>query len=158
LEAADRIEARRGPDRDVMFTRILAYLALGQIAEAEALYIAGNFAAPDVPPAMSLLAVMLPAAAGRAGEWQTLAPSLQHNPHGLLVGAAVFGDRETANRVAAQFDALSLGPTTLLRLADRCGCGSPFDLEATPRLAQLLREGGLPWSPAAPIRFPLKDW
>lgn len=158
LQAADRIEARRGPDRDVMFTRILGYLALGRIDDAEALYVVGNFAAPDVPPAMSLLAVMLPAAAGRAGDWETLAPALQHSPHRLLVGAAVFGDRVTANRVAAQLDALTLGPTTLLRLADRCGCGSPFDLEATPRLARLLSEGGLPWSPPAPIRFPLKNW
>jgi hypothetical protein len=76
----------------------------------------------------------------------------------LLVGAAVFGDRQTANRVAAQIDALPLGPATLLRIADRCGCGSPFDLESTPNLKRLLNEGSLRWSPRAPIRFPLKDW
>ena len=66
LEAADRIEARRGPDRDVAFTRVLAYLALGRLEEAEALYVAAGLGAPDAPPAMSLLALQIPAAAGRA--------------------------------------------------------------------------------------------
>jgi len=158
LEAADRIEARRGPDRDVAFTRVLAYLALGRLDEAEALYVAADLGAPDAPPAMSLLALQIPAAAGRAEEWQRMQPLLGGDPHRLLVGAAVFGDRATANRVAAQIDALPLGPTTLLRIADRCGCGSPFELEATPNLARLLKDGGLHWSPQAPIRFPLKDW
>jgi TolB-like protein len=158
LKAADRIEARRGPDRDLTFTRILAHLALGEVDEAEALYVSGNLDAPDVPPAMSLLKVMIPAAAGRAAEWEKLRPSLASDPHRLLVGAAVFGDRAMANRVAAQIDALPLGPTTLLRIADRCGCGSPFDLEATPKLARLLKDAGLPWSPQAPIQFPLKGW
>jgi hypothetical protein len=101
---------------------------------------------------------MIPAAAGRAAEWGKLRQSLASDPHRLLVGAAVFGDRAMANRVAAQIDALPLGPTTLLRIADRCGCGSPFDLEATPKLARLLKDAGLPWSPQAPIQFPLKGW
>jgi len=158
LAAADRIEARRGPDRDVAFTRVLAYLALGRLDEAEALYVAADLGAPDAPPAMSLLALQIPAAAGQAGEWERLRPSLRNDPHRLLVGAAVFGDRPTANRVAAQIDALPLGPATLLRIADRCGCGSPFELEATPNLERLLNEGMLRWSPRAPIRFPLKDW
>jgi adenylate cyclase len=158
LQATDRIEARRGPDRDVAFARVLAYLALGRLGEAEALYAAAGLGAPDAPPAMSLLALQIPAAAGRAGEWEKLRPALRDNPLRLLVGAAVFGDRATANRVAAQIDALPLGPATLLRITDRCGCGSPFDLEATPNLARLLGEGALRWSPPAPIRFPLKDW
>jgi len=158
LEAADRIEARRGPDRDVAFTRVLAYLALGRLSEAESLYVAADLGAPDAPPAMSLLALQIPAAAGRADEWEKLRPSLGDSPQRLLVGAAVFGDRATANRVAAQIDTLPLGPATLLRIADRCGCGSPFELEATPNLARRLSEGGLRWSPRAPIRFPLKDW
>jgi hypothetical protein len=75
--------------------------------------------------------------------------------------AAVLGaDRNRARGadIAAQIDALPLGPATLLRIADRCGCGSPFELEATPNLQRLLNEGALRWSPRAPIRFPLKDW
>jgi hypothetical protein len=53
---------------------------------------------------------------------------------------------------------MTLGPAILLRVTDRCGCGAPFDLDATPNFARLLREGGLPWSPPAPIEFPLKNW
>jgi hypothetical protein len=39
-----------------------------------------------------------------------------------------------------------------------CTCGAPFDLEATPVFAQMLARSGLPWPPAKPINFPLKDW
>jgi TolB-like protein len=158
LKYADRVEARRSQDRDVMHARILAYLALGRLDEAEALFDAGNFGAPDVSEAMSLLALQIPAAAGRAAEWGRLKTTLDRDPGRLLVGAAVFGDRETANRAAAEIDAMTLGPAILLRVADRCGCGLPFDLDVAPNFAHLLREGGLPWSPPAPIEFPLKNW
>lgn len=158
LKSADRIEALRGQDRDVMHARILAYLALGRLGEAEELYTAGNFGAPDVTEAMSLVALQIPAAAGRAAEWERLRPSIERDPGRLLVGAAVFGDRPTANRAAAELDAMALGPAVLLRVTDRCGCGAPFDLEATPNFARLLRDGELPWAPPAPIRFPLKTW
>lgn len=158
LEYADRIEALRGQDRDVMHARILAYLALGRLDEAEALFAAGNFDAADTSEAMSMLTLQVPAAAGRAEEWEPLRSSLERDLGRLLVGAAVFGDRVTANRAAAEIDGITLGPAILLRIADRCGCGVPFDLDATPNFARLLREGGLPWSPPAPIKFPLKNW
>jgi adenylate cyclase len=158
LEYADRIEALRGQDRDVLHARVLAYLALGRLDEAEAAFAAGNFGSPDASEAMSLLALQVPAAAGRAEEWPRLLAGIEHDPGRLLIGAAVFGDRATANRAAAEIDGLVLGPTILLRVADRCGCGAPFDLEAAPRFARLIRESGLPWAPPAPIRFPLKSW
>jgi hypothetical protein len=158
LAYADRLEALRGQDRDVLQARILASLALGRLDEAGKLFSAGNFAAAGVSEAMSLLALQIPAAAGRAAEWQKLRPSLAHDPSRLLVGAAVFGDRASANRAAAEIDAMTLGPAILLRAVDRCGCGVPFDLDATPTFARLLREANLPWSPPAPIRFPLKSW
>jgi hypothetical protein len=158
LAYADRIEALRGQDHDVMHARVLAYLALGRLEEAEALFAAGNLGAADTTEAMSLLALQIPAAAGRAAEWERLRPSIERDPGRLLVGAAVFGDRATANRAAAEIDAMTLGPAILLRIADRCGCGTPFDLDATPNFARLLREGDLPWSPPAPIKFPLKRW
>lgn len=158
LEYADRIEALRGEDRDVLHARVLAYLALGRLAEAESLYAAGDFEAADASEAMSLLSLQVPAAAGRADDWQRLRARIGHDPGRLLVGAAVFGDRAAANRAAAEIDAMTLGPAILLRLADRCGCGRPFDLDATPRFARLMREGALAWSPPAPISFPLKHW
>lgn len=158
LKFADYIESKRGPDLDVTYTRVLANLALGRVDEAESLFDAGQFDAPGVPEAMTLLALMVPAAAGRAQEWKRLRPTVADDPGRLLVGAAVFGDRETANRAAAAIDAMTLGPLILLRVTDRCGCGSPFDLSATPNLARQLREGSLRWSPVAPIKYPLKNW
>jgi len=141
-----------------MHARILAFLALGRLDEAQELFEAGDFRTADVSEAMSLLALQIPAAAGRAAEWEALRPALEQDPGRLLVGAAVFGDRAAANRAAADIDAMTLGPAILLRVTDRCGCGSPFDLEATPNFARILREAELPWSPAAPIKFPLKNW
>ena len=158
LKYADRISEQRGHDRDVMHARILANLALGRQDEADALFAAGNFNVADISESMSLLALQIPAAAGRAEAWERLRPSVERDPGRLLVGAAVFGDRATANRAAAEIDAMTLGPEILLRVTDRCGCGAPFDLDATPNFARLVREGELPWSPPAPIKFPLKNW
>lgn len=152
------MENRRGPDRDVTYARVLAFLSLGRLDEAEALYASGGLDAPDVPPAMSLLALQIPAAAGRSEEWDRLRPTVEGDPTRLLVGAAVFGDRALANQSAGKLDSLTLGPMILLRVTDRCGCGSPFDLESTPNLAALLQDGGLHWAPPAPILFPLKNW
>jgi hypothetical protein len=141
-----------------MHARILAFLSLGRLDEARELFEAGDFRTVDISEAMSLLALQIPAAAGSAAEWKSLRAALEQDPGRLLVGAAVFGDRGTANRAAAEIDAMTLGPAILLRVTDRCGCGIPFDLDATPNFARLLREGNLPWSPPAPIRFPLKGW
>ena len=158
LQYADRIETLRGQDRDVMHARILAFLSLGRLDEARELFEAGDFRTADISEAMSLLALQIPAATGSTAEWKSLRAALEQDPGRLLVGAAVFGDRGTANRAAAEIDAMTLGPAILLRITDRCGCGTPFDLHATPNFARLLREGNLPWSPPAPIRFPLKSW
>jgi len=37
-------------------------------------------------------------------------------------------------------------------------CGKPFDLEATPNFARLIDDADLPWPPASPIEWPLKNW
>ena len=68
------------------------------------------------------------------------------------------GDRENANRRAAQIDAHPFGSQSLLLLVYWCACGAPFDLEVTPNYAQRVTAAGMPWPPASPIRFPLKDW
>ena len=158
LAHAERTEALRGSDLYVIHARVLAYLALGHLTDAEALLATASLDAPDVPEFIKLLELQVPAASGRVEEWKRLKPSLEHDPERLLIGAAVFGDRETANRTASAIDAMTLAPMILLRITDRCGCGTPFDLEATPQFARLLREANLPWSPPAPIRFPLKAW
>ncbi len=68
------------------------------------------------------------------------------------------GNHNEANRLAAQIDARPFGYIPLMQVIYYCACGAPFDLEATPVLAEMLEESGLPWPPASPIKYPLKDW
>ena len=68
------------------------------------------------------------------------------------------GDRETANRRAAKIDEHPFGSQSLLLLIYWCACGAPFDLEVTPNYAARVKAAGMPWPPASPIAFPLKDW
>jgi TolB-like protein len=68
------------------------------------------------------------------------------------------GDRENANLRAAQIDAHPFGSQSLLMLVYWCACGAPFDLEVTPNYAARVAAAGMPWPPASPITFPLKDW
>lgn len=155
---ADRAEALRGPGRDVLTARIYGSLALGRIDDADVLLAQGDFDDPTVPETAGIVTLQVAAAAGRVEEWERLRPILERDPERALIGAALFGDRETANRTAASIDAMTFGSLILVRSTDRCGCGSPFDLSATPNFARLVRESGLDWAPPAPIRFPLKDW
>jgi adenylate cyclase len=67
--------------------------------------------------------------------------------------SAQAGDRETANRIAAEIDARPAGPLLLLVPIFFCRCGAPFDLETTPNFAARLAEAGLAWPPASPV-----DW
>jgi TolB-like protein len=71
---------------------------------------------------------------------------------------AKLGDREEADQIAARVDQRALGPLHLILATLWCACGAPFDLEATPKFAAKLEEGGLPWPPSSPMSFPLKDW
>ena len=39
-----------------------------------------------------------------------------------------------------------------------CLCGEGWDLDVTPNFAAKIEASGLPWPPASPIKFPLKNW
>jgi TolB-like protein len=71
---------------------------------------------------------------------------------------AWLGDRDTANQMAAEVDARPFGHMILSLAINNCFCGSPFDLEVTPNFAHMLEDAGLPWPPASPIKWPLKNW
>ncbi len=71
---------------------------------------------------------------------------------------AAIGDREGANELAAQVDAMPGGPMILLITAVYCACGAPFDLEAAPRFRERIAESGLTWPFATLIDYPAKDW
>lgn len=68
------------------------------------------------------------------------------------------GDKEEANRLAAEMDQNEFGAMAMASAALWCACGSPWDLEATPNFAAKLKEGNLPWPPTPPVSYPLKDW
>ena len=71
-----------------------------------------------------------------------------------LVEAALFGDREEANRRAALLDARPAGGLMLAVAVTYCGCGAPFDLSATPNFKARLAESNLPWPPPVAIPYP----
>ncbi len=76
----------------------------------------------------------------------------------LLVGAAVVGDRERANEVAARIDAHPGSVVVLSSALHLCYCGAPFDLEATPNYKARIEEAGFPWPPPKRIDYPTKTW
>ena len=76
----------------------------------------------------------------------------------LLIGLTWAGRQEEVNRLAAKFDQHHFGAIALTQMAQWCGCGSPWDLDATPNFAAKLEESGLPWPPPSTVDFPLKDW
>ena len=71
---------------------------------------------------------------------------------------AWLGDRESANRLAAKVDEHPFGSQSLLLTVYWCACGAPWEIEVTPNFAARIKEAGMPWPPATPIQFPLKDW
>ena len=68
------------------------------------------------------------------------------------------GDRDNANRMAAEVDNHTFGSQVLLLRVYWCACGAPWDLEVTPNFAARIEAAGMPWPPASPINFPLKEW
>jgi TolB-like protein len=75
-----------------------------------------------------------------------------------IIVRAWSGDRDGANRMAAEMDKHDFGLSTMVGTVFWCVCGAPWDLEATPRFAAKLEEASLPWPPVSPISYPLKDW
>jgi TolB-like protein len=72
------------------------------------------------------------------------------------VEAAQSGDRDAANRQAALLDARPAGGLLLAIVVTYCGCGAPFDLDATPNFKARLAESGLRWPPPRTIGEPGK--
>lgn len=105
----------------------------------------------------------LPLAAMGDAEGAMAAMANWKNLHGPNLRAeieihAALGQRQQANELAAEMDALPGGSMQLLLTAMYCGCGAPFDLEATPNFRDRLKESGTQWPLATIIQYPLKDW
>ncbi|MEO5628239.1 MAG: hypothetical protein ABIQ62_00550 [Thermomonas sp.] len=74
-----------------------------------------------------------------------------------LVEAALFKTREEANKIAARLDARPAGGLLLAIAMTYCGCGVPFDLDATPNFKARLTESGLRWPPPQAIHYPPRE-
>ncbi len=135
-----------------------ALIAVGKYAEAEDVI---NSQLQD-EELIGVSRMMLAAAQGDAAQATALLNQLrQANPSDSFFGlmaSAWSGDREAANSLASQVDQRSYGAQSLVLTAYWCACGAPWDLFATPNFAAKLEQAGLPWPPASPIIFPLKDW
>jgi hypothetical protein len=68
------------------------------------------------------------------------------------------GNRELANRIAAEIDAQPYGYISLMSAPSFCMCGAPWDIEVTPNFRKRIEDAGFAWPPASPIEWPLKDW
>ena len=106
--------------------------------------------------------VMKTAAMGDQDAAAAIVDELKNIPNPTAFNESIYsawvGDRENANHLAAKIDEHPFGSQSLLLLVYWCACGAPFDLEATPNFAARINAAGMPWPPASPITFPLKDW
>jgi hypothetical protein len=75
-----------------------------------------------------------------------------------LVVAAVVGDRNRANQIAARIDTQPGGVVVLSLSLFSCFCGATFDLGVAPNYKARIEEADFPWPPPTVIDYPTKDW
>ena len=106
--------------------------------------------------------VMVNAALGQREKAEALFEEYRNLPSeskfNTLAMYAWTGDRENANRLAADLDRHPFGHIALSISVLSCMCGEPWDMSATPVFAAKIAESGLSWPPLSPLTFPFKDW
>jgi len=135
-----------------------ALLAAGQIDDAEKI-VEQEIVSEDALARFRLLLAM--ARGDRANTTLLLDELLETQPdlpEFHVQSLAQAGLRDEANALAARIDADPYGYLILMQIPGVCMCGAPWDLEYTPNFAKLLKDAELPWPPASPINWPLKDW
>ena len=150
-------EGSEKASRETMLNTLFnATLGAGRFDEAESLIVRSGSADGDI----AIMRLTLAAARGDAEQTERLLADYIDNPDNeyLTVAAAIAGNRELANQTAAAIDSRRYGYLWLMQMPGECQCGAPFDLEVTPNYKQLVKDAGLPWPPASPINWPLKDW
>jgi len=157
LESAAQAD-QKAPGNWVNQALIMALAANGDFDEAEKTISARLQDRDDA----RLYTIMLMAARNDEQRARELIADMKQNAEengfSELLAHAWIGDREVSNRIAAEADQHPVGPLSLTLLALWCACGQPWELSATPNFAATLEEANLPWPPASPIHFPLKDW
>ena len=151
---------QRAPGSWLTMQNNAALVAMQQFDAAEA-----ALDAQVLPPFLMIFNRMMIAAA-RVDEaeidrqlalWAEEARGNEDERYFNLIFRAWLGQTNRANEMAAIVDQHVFGSPALLTVTLWCACGSPFDLSATPNLLADIRESGLLWPPASPIRFPLRE-
>ncbi len=146
------------PNDGLRYLQTLALVAAGKYVEAEAVI------EHKVRDEMIALQSRIELAAGRgdvnSGKMllETYRETFGVVGGDVIMYEALLGNREEANRIAAEVDARPFGHMVLLLNTRNCYCGAPFDLEVTPNFARMLEDAALPWPPVSPIKWPLKKW
>ena len=137
---------------------VLAHLAEGRIDDAE--QIVDRDARGDFDTLSLQLDVALAKGDGKQADiiMDRLREIDAQTSVGVVSPLARRGDRDAANKRAAEIDARQFGYLRLMLIPGSCMCGAPWDLEYTPNFAKLLEDAELPWPPVSPINWPLKDW
>lgn len=154
--------ARKGselaPGEWLSMMLVFAHVALGQFEEAEAEINSRLQTQGDALAARMLVAA---ARGDREQASRILALRGQEQPESDFWGLMMHswaGDRERANQIAARMDEHPFGSQALATTTLWCLCGEGWDLAVTPNFAARIEASGLPWPPASPIKFPLKNW
>ena len=159
LQVIDEAEVRLGSNPWISATRQWVLLAMGRHEDALAI-------APDVRGDLSFFGMSAEATPlAMSGDVDAARTAMQawqaengRNLRNEIEIYAAIGDRDAANRVAAELDARPGGPMMLLITSIYCSCGAPFDLEATPNFRERMQESGLDWPPATLMQYPAKNW
>lgn len=144
-----------GPD---LRGKVLGYIYLGDIEQAEA-----TLAVIDRNSYFHFQALtMIAGAKGNREDLEALlvtANARDFPDAARMHIAAMMGNRELANAMAARIDARVGGPSWLATGGmTTCYCGLMYDLSATPNYSARLREAGVTQPPRSPVNWPLKDW
>ncbi len=106
--------------------------------------------------------ILLEALAGDPAVARQLADEYRKSPYvndlSSLWVAAVLGDRERANEIAARIDTNPGSTFMISMIVSGCFCGAPFDLDATPNYKARIEEAGFAWPPKKQINYPTKTW
>jgi len=159
LKELDEFEVKLGSNDWTSAARHWLFLTQGNFEEALAIapdivgeITFGGMGAETLPLAMS---GDIDAARAALEEWQA---QYGRNIRNEIDVHAAMGDREQANKLAAELDAQPGGAMLLLFVAVNCACGAPFDLEATANFRERIQESGTTWPLSTVINYPAKDW